>query len=82
MANDHVKIMESKIQEFRNTAAELATPKPMDELITIIHRPGWTTPAELALVTSALENMTGATRMLVQSRSALLKAAEQVKGSG
>jgi hypothetical protein len=79
MTDDHVKIIERHVGELRKIIGDLAAPAPFEELLKIVHRPGWTTLAEFALVNLNLETLTATTRILVQVKGDLIKAAGQVK---
>lgn len=48
------------------------------ELLRIIHRPGWTTPAEFKLVGGLVEIMETQARALVAMRELLLGASREV----
>ena len=63
MANDHVKRIEAQIREYRSLIGKVAAPGPHEELIKIIHRQGWTTIAEGALVTAMLDSMIGTAKL-------------------
>jgi hypothetical protein len=79
MSGDHVKDLERHIGNLRKALTDLAAPTPLEELLKIIHRPGWTTPAEFALVTLNLDTMTSMARAMLQIKGDLIKAAGQVK---
>jgi hypothetical protein len=79
MTDDHTKIIERHVGDLRKIIDDLAAPAPFEELLRIIHRPGWTTLAEVALVNLNLETLTATTRMLVRVKGDLIKAAGQVK---
>jgi hypothetical protein len=75
--HDLAKI-EGHIQSMRTAHAALADSSDADELFRIIHQPGWTTPAELAFLTTALESIQAQTRQLTAMRQGLLTAAKLV----
>ena len=79
MPSDHIKKIEEQIKEYRALIAKVAAPKPHEELLAIIHRPGWTTVAEGALVSAMLESMSGTARVLEQMTSMLVRCAGDVK---
>jgi hypothetical protein len=56
----------------------LADDPEFAELLAIIHRPGWTTPAEAALVVGMLETMNAHVQHLTQMKQALLEGARAV----
>lgn len=73
--------LEGDIQALKTTHASLASGDSLDELLTIIHRPGWTTPAELAFVRTGLESIRMQTAQLNALTRGLLGAAKLV-GAG
>jgi len=48
------------------------------ELLRIIHRPGWTTPAELELVTGLVEIMDSHVKALTRMRELLIRGSREV----
>jgi len=70
--------IEGHIESIRSAHAALADSSDADELFRIIHQPGWTTPAEVAFLTTALESMQAQTRQLTTMRQSLLIAAKLV----
>ena len=52
-----LKNIESRCKELTLALNGVADNKEFDELLTIIHKPGWTTPAEALLVHGLLESM-------------------------
>ncbi len=73
--------LEGEIQALKTSHAALASGSSLDELLTIIHRPGWTTPAELAFVRTGLESVRAQTAQLNALTQGLLHAAKLV-GAG
>jgi hypothetical protein len=73
--------LESDIQALKTSHAALSSSDALDELIKIIHRPGWTTPAELAFVRAGLDTIHAQTKQLTAFTQGLLGAAKQV-GAG
>lgn len=70
--------IEGHIQGMRTAHAALADSSDADELFRIIHQPGWTTPAEVAFLLTALESIQSQTRQLTAMRQSLLTAAKLV----
>jgi hypothetical protein len=70
--------LEAQIGELRKTMTQMAEPKDLDELIKIIHRPGWTTPAEFLFATGIVEAMTGHVRALGVLKQTLIKGSQAV----
>ena len=73
--------LEEQIQALKTTHAALASGDALDELLKIIHRPGWTTVAELAFVQTGLESVRAQTVQLRTLTQGLLNAAKLV-GAG
>jgi hypothetical protein len=72
------KQLESRITNVTQGLRALAEDRDFAELITIIHKPGWTTPAEALLVNGLLESMTTHVRHLTELKTALLAGARAV----
>lgn len=51
----HMMRVETQAKELNRNLANLADDKDFQEFLKIIHRPGWTTPAEVAFVTGSRE---------------------------
>jgi len=73
--------LEGQIQALKTSHAALASGDSLNELLTIIHRPGWTTPAELAFVRTGLESIRAQTAQLHALTQGLVGAAKHV-GTG
>jgi hypothetical protein len=78
MQKHELSQMESHIKTIRTAHAALADTSELDELLLIIHRPGWTTPAEVGFVLAALESINVQTAQLNSLRQGLLTAANKV----
>jgi hypothetical protein len=50
----------------------------LDDLIRVIHNPGWTTPAELQFVTAALESLNAQAKQTAALRASVVTAARAV----
>ncbi|MEV7027645.1 hypothetical protein [Kitasatospora sp. NPDC093558] len=79
MDKDRLAHLEQRIHHLITVTKSL-TNDPHEELLKIIHRPGWTTPAELALVTSAVDQLIRQTETLNEARTGLLEGARSVGG--
>jgi hypothetical protein len=55
--NHDIRGLEKKLHGIKNGLAALGSHNVADELISIIHRPGWTTPAEFLLVSAMAESL-------------------------
>ena len=73
--------LEGAIQGLKTAHATLGSGDSLDELLKIIHRPGWTSIAELAFVRTGLESIRAQTAQLTELTNGLLAAAKLV-GSG
>ncbi|MFF2141599.1 hypothetical protein [Kitasatospora sp. NPDC058190] len=62
------------------TVTKAVSNDPHEELLKIIHRPGWTTPAEAALVTGAVDALIKQTEALNEARTTLMDGARSVAG--
>jgi hypothetical protein len=73
-----VKHLGSRIEDLRKELAALAVDKDYEELLRIIHRPGWTTPAEFAFAVGLAEAMLAQTKTLAGLKQAFLKGSRAV----
>jgi hypothetical protein len=73
--------VEAHIQAIKTSHAALASTDELDELWKIIHRPGWTTPAELAFLMNGLESIKAQTLQLTALKQGLVNSASLV-GAG
>jgi hypothetical protein len=70
--------LERKVRDLREAVRKLHTAEHADRLLTIIHRPGWTTPAESELVMAHVDSLHSHASNLHRAWDALLAAAEKV----
>jgi hypothetical protein len=68
----------SHIRGLQQAIAKLATDNHTEELMRIIHKPGWTTPAEFALMVTGLESAQGQAETLARQLKGLTTGARQV----
>jgi hypothetical protein len=73
-----LKKFEKSITALSDALAHLGKGTSLRELILIIKRPGWTTPAEFAFASSIVENMTSQVASLERLQGDLLKASQMV----
>lgn len=78
MAHDLSKL-ERQIEVLDRRIGELASLRLTKELVPIIHGPGWTTIAEVALVENAVESLTHTVEGQIHQTKRLLDAARQVR---
>lgn len=77
MAHD-VSALEGKLRKLDQSLAALAATKHAQQLIPVIHRPGWTTVAEMHLVHAMVDHLQAQLDGLHRAHEALLTAAHQV----
>jgi hypothetical protein len=74
----HVERFTKKLHSVRKAAADLPGDDFYNNLINIIHRPGWTTPAEVLFFESVVDSIVAQTQHLAQLQQQLMAAAEAV----
>jgi hypothetical protein len=72
------KQIESRCQDLTHALKGVADNKDFDELRSIIHKPGWTTPAEALFVGGILESMLAQAKHMAGLKQALLAGARAV----
>lgn len=72
----HGKTLEPKLRKVHN---RLAAQGVNEDLFTIIHRPGWTTPAELFFFTQLLEQIERTQDLLDQQLGDLYRGAGMIE---
>jgi hypothetical protein len=78
MSDNHAKTLESAIREFQSCVHDMSNSNNTEELLRIIHKPGFTTPAEFLLLISALKAATQHLEVAQKLHSELVRAAGQV----
>ncbi len=78
MEKHELSQVEAHIQALKTSHAVLASSDELDELWKIIHRPGWTTPAELAFLVNGLESIKSQTLQLTSLKQGLVRSASLV----
>ena len=71
--------LEAQIKQLRGNLSGLADGKPFEELLVIIHKPGFTTPAEALLLTGLVDSMIEQTNCLSGLKQLLLNASAKVE---
>jgi hypothetical protein len=79
MPVDHGRDLEPKLKTLNDAFARLANDGSLEELVEIIHRPGWTTPAEVAFFTGIVDSMIAQAEVLTALRNVLLTAGSKVE---
>lgn len=78
MSSDHVQALDKKITALSNALATLGRGTTLEELLRIIHNPGWTTPAEFAFAMASLNAMHSHVAALEGLQGELLSASRTV----
>jgi hypothetical protein len=77
-----LEILERGIRQLDQSFDGLGEDDGLSELLKIIHRPGWTSVAELALVGGLVEVMQAQVNLLVRTREVLLTGSREVGVAG
>jgi len=72
--------LEKGIQSLHKSVRIFAEDDGYVELLRIIRQPGWTTPAEFALVLASVEAMNAQVHELTKFKTSLIGAAKEVAG--
>ncbi len=76
----HVKQLEAKVRELQDIFEDFGDAKAdLDTFWKVIHRPGWTTVAEILLVNAALEAEKNYAQATLALNRAVLSAASKVE---
>lgn len=81
MATAHevdIKKLEKQVTDVSDALAHLSTPEDWRHLLQIIHRNGWTTPAEYQFAMAILQSMHAQATTIANLRKQLLHASEMV----
>ena len=73
---EHIAVLEQRIRAFDENKDQLDSLS--DQLLPVIHWPGWTTVAELAFVNLALEALEQHTESVIRIQTQLVTAAKLV----
>lgn len=73
-----IRKLEKSITALSDALANLGKGTSLRDLILIIKKPGWTTPAELLYATSIVETMSAQVETLERLQNNLLKASRMV----
>jgi hypothetical protein len=71
--------LETKVKELRDTLTSAADDNGFDEFLTIIHKPGFTSVAEVALLRGVVDSMNEHSKTLLGLKHVLLNAASKVE---
>jgi hypothetical protein len=75
---DAIVTLQAKITNLAGQLKHFANPSDLEELLIIIHRPGWTTPAEFAFVSAIVDSIQGHITSLTHLRKSLLSGSRAV----
>lgn len=73
-----VPSLEAKLRNLGRSLEQLASEKHAEQLIPIIHRPGWTTVAEALFVHGMLDHLQAQVDDLTRAYDSLVSAAREV----
>jgi hypothetical protein len=79
MIQADVERLERGVRTLRDSLADLSKPADFEELVQIWRRPGWTTPAEFALVAGTIDSMVSLTKNLAEMKQVLMKGSREVE---
>ena len=71
--------IETKLKELHASIQHLAGGETVDSMVSVIHKPGWTTIAEVAFFTGIVDSMTAHAKALSSLKQTLLSAAAKVE---
>jgi len=78
----HIQVLDKKVTELSDALAHLGKGTDLKELLRIIRKPGWTTPAELTFAVSIVDTLQVQVRGVEHLCSQLLEGARQVGVQG
>jgi hypothetical protein len=79
MEKHNIPQLESRIKELEEVCKSVGDNSDLVELLRLLHRPGWTTPAEFTFASSIVDSMLGQARNLVALRKNLLAGSRDVE---
>src|SRR6476469_6602267 len=82
MPNGHkldLRRFEKKVTDLSSALTHLGDGKDLRELILILHRPGWTTPAEFRFASAIVDSMATHVMALAAMKTELLAGAKLVE---
>jgi len=81
MPNSHkadLKNLEKRVKALSSALLYISKVAELKELLIIIKRPGWTTPAEFIFASGIVDSMLGHTIVLTKLKNQLLKGSKSV----
>lgn len=79
MAKHDIPHLEAKLKELKELCTKLSNDSDLNEMLQIIHRPGYTTVAEFSLVSSTVESLIEQSRNVLTHRHALLAGSKEIE---
>jgi hypothetical protein len=76
--SEHATALEPKIRALGDQLTSITSENFSQTLLTIIHRPGWTTPQEAELVHAMIDALTHQLDGVGRAQRALVAAAEKI----
>ena len=74
-----IKALEGRLNQLSDKLASFNShSQQISELIPVIHRPGWTTLAEVTLVSGVVEAMIKHTEVVAELHSALMRGSQAI----
>jgi hypothetical protein len=78
MNTNQIQDLEKKLNVLKDAHTALSKSHNIDDLLKIIHHPGWTTVAEHAFANSLVDSMISHTQLLQSMHKSLFEASQQV----
>jgi hypothetical protein len=78
MSKHNVAGLEDRVQKLSKNLSSLRVQEDLKELLLVIRRPGWTTPAELIFATEIVDSMLAQTATLAALSQGLLASSREV----
>jgi hypothetical protein len=79
MPKHDITHLEVKIKDLQVAFKSVGDDSDLIEMLKILHRPGWTTPAEFLYVDSIVESLQEQARNVLTLRKALLASSREVQ---
>lgn len=78
MKKTNVTYLKSQIKELSRSLAKVANNKDFQEFLKLVHKPGWTTEAEILFVTGVVDLMLAQTKALGEIKQVLVTGSRAV----
>ena len=79
MDKNQASHIETQLRELHASFQQLSGGDSVENIISVIHKPGWTTPAEVAFFTGIVDSMLAHTKALATLKQALFSGAAKVE---